>query len=79
MSERKPFGSFAPSGKPIGAKSASEIGLAENAPGIHFQCRTCEYIDNGTCTNPNPKLNGRKVKPEWCCNLYDHAGMRVIV
>lgn len=82
---RKPFGSFAPASwnvgerHVVGAKSASEIGLAQNAPGVDFHCRTCEYIKAGTCTNPNPKLNGRKVEPDWCCNLYDHDGMKVIV
>ncbi len=60
-------------------KDGSEIGLAQNAPGVHFQCRTCKFDDNGTCRNPNPKLDGRKIKPHWCCNLYDHEGMKVIV
>jgi hypothetical protein len=31
------------------------------------------------CHNPNPKLYGTKVEPEWCCNLYDHKGMKTII
>jgi hypothetical protein len=65
--------------KIVGAKTQSEVGLAQNASGIAFQCGTCEYIDRGTCRNPNPKLNGRQVQSAWCCNLYDHPGMKVIV
>lgn len=63
----------------IGAKSQSEVGLAQNAAGTMFQCGTCEYFDRGVCHNENPKLKGRSVKSEWCCNLYDHSGMKVIV
>lgn len=55
------------------------VGLADNTEGYSFQCGTCEYFDDGTCHNPHPKLNGRKVEPKWCCNLYDHAGMKTIV
>lgn len=55
------------------------VGLAENANGVRFHCGSCEYFDNGTCHNKNPKLNGREVKAEWCCNLYDHPGMRIVV
>ncbi len=65
-------------GGAVAFKDNSEIGLAQNAPGVHFQCRTCKFDDNGTCRNPNPKLDGRKIKPHWCCNLYDHEGMKVI-
>lgn len=55
------------------------VGLADNAEGVPFRCGTCEHFSDGRCTNSNPKLNGRKVDPKWCCNLYDHAGMRVVV
>lgn len=62
-----------------GAKTSSEVGLAENAKDIQFQCGTCEYFGVGLCHNPNPKLFNRKVEKIWCCNLYDHKGMKVIV
>jgi hypothetical protein len=55
------------------------VGLAQNAEGVPFQCGTCEYFDQGVCHNDNPKLNGREVQPEWCCNLYDHDGMQHVV
>jgi len=55
------------------------VGLAQNAKGVPFQCGTCEYFDRGTCRNRDPELEGRKVGSEWCCDLYDHEGMRVIV
>jgi hypothetical protein len=67
-------------GKIKGAKSRSEVGLAQNAGGVAFKCGTCEYFtDHEYCSNPNPEINGRTVRPEWCCNLYDHPGMKVIV
>ncbi len=55
------------------------VGLTQNAAGVKFQCGTCEYFKDGVCRNINPELYGREVKAEWCCNLYDHDGMRVIV
>lgn len=55
------------------------VGLAENPRGVHFQCGTCAYFDNGVCHNSHPRLDGKKVKAEWCCNLFDHKGMKVIV
>jgi hypothetical protein len=61
------------------AREDAVIGLSQNADGVKFQCGTCEYFADGTCRNINPKLYGRPVKPEWCCNLYDHDGMKVIV
>lgn len=64
--------------KIIGAKSDSQIGLASNN-GVRFHCATCEYFDRGVCHNPNPKLHRREVERDWCCNLYDHKGMKVIV
>lgn len=70
---------FKSSDKIIGAKTQSEVALSRNPDGVHFQCGTCEYIKSGVCQNPNPKLNGRKVETSWCCNLYDHSGMKVIV
>ena len=57
----------------------SAIGLAQNAAGVAFQCGTCEHFDNGTCRNPLPKLNGQPVEAEWCCNHYDHDGMKTII
>lgn len=65
--------------KVLGAKTNSEVGLSQNASGIPFQCGTCEYFRQGVCQNENPKLKGKRVASEWCCNLYDHKGMRVIV
>lgn len=55
------------------------VGLAENAKGVQFQCGTCEYFDDSICRNKDPELDGREVEPEYCCDLYDHEGMRVIV
>lgn len=69
-------------GRITGARSQSEIGLAANADGVHFQCGTCKYFEpegDGICRNPNPKLHDREVERHWCCNLYDHKGMRVLV
>ena len=62
-----------------GAKTASQIGLSQNVKGVPFKCGTCEYFDRGICHNPNPKLQGRAVQADWCCNLYDRKGMKVIV
>lgn len=65
--------------KITGAKTDSQIGLAQNARNIAFKCGTCEYFDRGVCHNENPKLHRRPVEAEWCCNLYDRKGMKVIV
>lgn len=65
-------------GRIIGAKTQSEVGLAQNATGATFRCGTCKYFKGGKCHNGNPELKDRKVKSHWCCNLYDHAGMKVI-
>ncbi len=56
---------------------SQSVGLAESPAA--FQCATWEYYKSGVCQNKNPKLNGRNVEPEWCCNLYSHDGMKVIV
>ena len=64
--------------KIVGAKTDSEVGLSENPMKVAFECGTCEYFERGTCHNKNPNLKGRKVEASWCCNLYDHDGMRVI-
>jgi hypothetical protein len=55
------------------------IGLVQNAPGVPFQCGTCEHFLSGTCHNPLPKLNGQHVEPEWCCNHYEHDGMKTVI
>jgi hypothetical protein len=60
-------------------EDTSAIGLAKNAEGVAFRCGTCEYFDRGVCHNPNPKLDRREVGAYWCCNLYDHKGMKVVV
>lgn len=62
-------------------KDGSEIGLAVNPKGVHFQCRNCKYnpAPGGICRNKDPELYGRKIKPAWCCNLFDRDGMRIIV
>lgn len=62
-----------------GARFDSEIGLTENASGVPFKCLSCKYWKDGKCGNPNPSLKDRPIKAEWCCNLYDHAGMHLIV
>lgn len=55
------------------------IGLAENPANMAFQCATCEWFDSGTCRNPNKRLTGKQVKPEWCCNLYTNDDMKVVI
>jgi hypothetical protein len=54
------------------------VGLADNGT-VQFMCGTCEYFKDGTCYNMHPKLHGTHVEPVWCCNLYDHDGMSVII
>ena len=56
-----------------------KVGLAQNAKGIPFQCGSCEYFDDGVCRNKDPELDGVEVKKEWCCDLYDHEGMKRII
>ena len=56
-----------------------DIGLAENPKGVGFHCKECMFFQNGTCQFDDPRLKGRQVKPEWCCNKYKHDGMKVIV
>ncbi len=55
------------------------VGLASNPDGVAFRCGSCEFFDDGKCWNKNLKLNGKAVKPQWCCNLFRHSGMMVIV
>lgn len=62
-----------------GARFDSKIGLVENASGIAFRCDTCKYWNDKKCANPNPELKDRRIQGEWCCNLYDHDGMHLIV
>ena len=59
-------------------KDDRAVGLADNH-GRLFKCGTCEYFEDGICHNKHPKLHGREVKPVWCCNLYNHDGMKVVV
>lgn len=76
-------------GRIVGARSQSEVGLAELPDGVNFRCGECDYmggirkgakVKKGECGNPNSKLFTRKVHPtRMCCNLYDHPGMRIIV
>lgn len=56
-----------------------QIGLAQNAPGVPFQCGTCQFFQGGKCGNPDPALSGRPVQPAMCCDLYDHPGMQKIL
>lgn len=55
------------------------IGLASNPNGIPFRCDHCEFFKKGTCHNPDPKLFGRSVDDDWCCDLFKHPGMKVII
>lgn len=55
------------------------IGLVQNKGNERFECGTCQYMSDGVCLNPHPKLNQKHVEEHWCCNLYHHPGMRTIV
>lgn len=55
------------------------VGLARNPDGARFHCGGCEYFDGGVCFNKNPKLYKRTVSADWCCNLFNTKGMKVIV
>jgi hypothetical protein len=55
------------------------IGLVENPDDVAFQCATCDYFEDGKCTNPDPELEGEEVEGSWCCNLYEHPGMKTVV
>jgi len=59
--------------------SSMPIGLARNLAGVAFRCGTCEWFHNGDCWNGNPRLHGRHVDAHWCCNLYKHDGMKIVV
>lgn len=64
------------------ARSESDggaVGLVENVEDVPFQCATCDYFEDGFCQNEDPRLYGRDVEGRWCCNKYEHEGMRVIV
>lgn len=61
------------------SKDDVAVGLSSNPNGVPFHCPTCEYFDDGHCGNKNPKLNGKKVGAQDCCNLYDHPGMKIVV
>ena len=54
------------------------VGLADNGH-VKFQCGTCEYFEAGVCHNKHPKLMGVQVNDNWCCNLYDHDGMKTVI
>ena len=66
-------------GKPIGGTFNSKVGLVKNPQGTAFRCGTCKFFKKGVCKNVNPELKGRPVAAHWCCNLYDHAGMKLVV
>jgi hypothetical protein len=55
------------------------IGLVSNPKGVPFHCRDCQFYDDGKCWNKKKKLTGTHVEPEWCCNLFRHPGMKVII
>lgn len=62
------------------------IGLVENKDNERFECGTCQFYSGergegkvGVCMNQNPKLHRRRIKDEWCCNLYHRPGMKTIV
>lgn len=59
--------------------AVKQVGLAKNVKGVAFRCGTCKFFDNGECYNPHPKLYEKKVDEYWCCNLYNHKGMEVII
>lgn len=59
-------------------KDGSPIGLVDNGD-VRIHCTTCEYIRDGICIHSDPRIHGRPVTAAMCCNLYDHAGMKVIV
>lgn len=66
-------------GEPEPAGDDVIIGLVENPDDVAFQCATCNYFEEGICQKDLPALKGRNVEGRWCCNWYDHPGMRTIV
>jgi hypothetical protein len=63
------------------AKALLPVGLVDNN-GKPYNCGHCEYLCTETkafCRNTHPKLRDRRVEKEWCCNLFDHPGMRTII
>lgn len=67
------------------------VGLAENPPGVPFQCGTCSFLsgnievlqdwpEDNICTNEEARLYLVPVNKQlWCCDKYNHPGMRVII
>ena len=55
------------------------IGLVENPDDVAFQCATCDYFEDGVCQHSDPRLNGEEVEGKWCCNKYEHPGMRTVI
>jgi hypothetical protein len=55
------------------------IGLVENPAGVAFQCATCDHFDDGVCRHHDPRLDGKKVEGAWCCNEFEHPGMRTVI
>lgn len=62
-----------------GARFNSDVSLVNNTSGAAFKCGECMYYRDGKCYNKNPKLYERDVEKSWCCNLYDHEGMKLII
>jgi hypothetical protein len=56
-----------------------QVGLASNPDGVPFRCDHCKFFSKHTCHNDDPKLYGRTVEPDWCCDFFKHPGMRVII
>lgn len=88
MADRKPFGSFAPDQVAASSggnealpnfKDGSPIGFVEYPSGKKGVCPDCEYDKGGICTHSDSRVKGRQVTARNCCNLFDTAGMKVIV
>lgn len=68
-----------PNGPRTDLANSVPVGLAELPAGIMFHCPACEYIANGICKNPDPRIHNRPVTSEMCCNFFDHSSMKRIV
>ena len=61
------------------------VGLAKNPSGVPFRCGDCKYgkedTKNGVlhCHKKEPELYLRKVEHDWCCDFFEHPGMKVII